>query len=263
MKYTHILALIASSSLSHGAVTITNTFLTLDGVTKSGYTNPLAVDTDGANPTTVNDGTPGTARFGYLAKVSFTNADSATYTTTITAGGWSYSNVSNTHTTGGTAQGWGHTSRWYLLELSAASYVTFDMTPWDNPTTSPLNESIDGRPGFVVFAGESLNHTWGNAHTYNNDGTNMSLNSGWDKNITSLGFVTNGSNSSGSSLSETRLLDAGSYTVVFGNIGDSSLATGNKGFNIGITVPEPSTALLSMGGALLYTLRRRRRVLEC
>lgn len=263
------IAAMACTTASQAAVSVTNTYLTLDGVSKAGYTNPLAVDTGGTNPTTVIDGTLGTARFGYSAKVAFTNNDYAAFNTTITPGGWSWANLQGAaHTPpgpGGTLtginQGWGHTSRWYLIEVTEADFLQISMTPWNNPGT-PGDDTIDARPGFTIFSGESLNHTFGNAHTYNNDGANMSLNDGWDKNGPSntrgLTYFDNGSNTTGSSLSESVYMEAGLYTIVFGNIGDSGLNTSAKGFNVTMAIPEPSAALLGVIGGLTVCLRRRR-----
>lgn len=213
-----------------------------------------------------NPGTDGNA-FLYLGKLTASDNSYSTYNTTITAGGWSFADLRGTSHTmfgsplSGTSQGWGHASRWYLMEITQATQFTLSMTPWDNPGTL-ANESTDARPGFVIFAGESVEDNPGNAHTYNNDGTNMALNDGWDFNgpggTRGLTYVTNGYNASGGSLSSSVFLNPGLYTIALGNIGDSTLATGSKGFDVTFAVPEPSSALLSAAGALLAFRRRRR-----
>jgi hypothetical protein len=239
---------LALTTAAQAAVSVTNTYLTLDGVVKDGYTNPLAVDTGGPNPTTVNDGTLGTRRFGYLSKITYTTSTTGSWNTTISAGGWSYADIRDDHYfTGNNGNtGWGHASRWFLVELQEATLFNISMLG-----------AGDALPGFVIFGGESLNHTWGEAHRYSNNGVEMFRNDGWDKNTTPLGYVAHGFNASGNSLSETIALDAGLYTIALGNIGSSTMTTGAKSFDIIMAVPEPSTALLGALG--VFALLRRRR----
>lgn len=233
-------AILALTASGHAAITFDAT-----------YTNP---GPDG------ND-------FLYLGKLTATGTTYSTYNTTITPGGWSFADLrGSSHTMfgspiSGSSQGWGHASRWFLLEITQATQFTLSMTPWDNPAT-PGNEATDARPGFVIFAGESVNDDPSEAHTYNNDGTNMALNDGWDKNgpgdTRGLTYVTNGYNASGGSLSSGVFLNPGLYTMALGNIGDSTLATGGKGFDVTFAIPEPSSAILALGGGLLAFRRRRR-----
>jgi hypothetical protein len=272
MKHTNntplvALAFLAFTSLSQAAVSVTNTYLTLDGVSKSGYTNPLAVDTGGANPTTVNDGTPGTARFGYQAKVNFDSDSPASWNTTISTGGWSFADIRNDHYfTGNNGNtGWGHASRFFLLEIQQATNFTISLS----------SAIADARPGFVIFGGESMLHTWGEAHRYSNNGLEMFRNDGWDDNGTlkapgdptatatntrdpGLTYVGNGFNASGNTLSSSIYLDPGLYTLAFGNIGSSTITSGAKTYNLVMSVPEPSAALLGVIGGLAACLRRRR-----
>lgn len=247
--YASIIA-VAFTSYSQAAVSVINTYQTLDGVTKTGYTNPAAVDSAGPNPTTVNDGTPGTARFGYAASVTFTNGNFASWNTNISPGGWSFADIRNDHYfTGNNGNtGWGHASRWYLLEITEATDFRIDMT----------SAIADARPGFVIYTGESLQHTFGEAHQYSNNGVEMFRNDGWDQNTPKLGYLTNGFNASGNSLSQTMNLQPGLYTLVFGNIGSSTMTTGAKTYSLTMTVPEPSATMLSMAGVLGLFLRRRR-----
>lgn len=213
-----------------------------------------------------NLGTDGEA-FLYSSKITATDASYASYNTTITPGGWSFADLRGTSHTmfgsplSGANQGWGHASRWVLLEITQTTQFVLTMTPWNNPATLP-NEATDARPGFVIFAGESVNDNPAEAHQYNNDGTNMSLNDGWDLNgpggTRGLTYVTNGYNALGGDLSKEVTLTPGLYTIAMGNIGDSLLATGSKGFTVTFTVPEPSAAMLSLAGALGLFLRRRR-----
>lgn len=208
--------------------------------------------------------------FLYLGKLTATNDDLSTHSLNVTAGGWSFADLRGTTHNGGPAglltginQGWGHASRWYLLEVGEATHFWMTMSPWDNPGT-PANEANDARPGFVIFAGESINDIAANAHTYNNDGTNMTLNDGWDKNgpggTRGLTFIANGFNTTGGNVTQGVFLSPGLYTIALGNIGDSGLATGNKGFNVTFAVPEPSSALLGLCAGGFALTRRRRNV---
>jgi hypothetical protein len=245
MKHTrtHItttLAALVLTATTHAAVTFNDS-----------YSNP---GTDG------ND-------FLYLGKLTASDNSISSYNTTLTTGGWSFADLRGTSHTmfgspiSGTSQGWGHASRWFLLEITQATQFTLSMTPWNDPGTLG-NEATDARPGFVIFAGESVEDVPSNAHTYNNDGTNMALNDGWDKNgpggTRGLTYVTNGYNAAGGSLTSGAFLSPGLYTIALGNIGDSLLATGNKGFDVTFAVPEPSSAILALSGSLIAFRRRRR-----
>lgn len=216
-------------------------------------------------PNLGTDGNP----FLYAGKLTATNDDLATQSTQITPGGWSFADLRGTSHNmfgsplSGASQGWGHASRWYLLEVGEATHFWITMTPWNNPSTIP-NEATDARPGFVIFAGESVNDNASNAHTYNNDGTNMALNDGWDFSgpggTRGLTYVTNGYNATGGDVTKGVFLSPGLYTIALGNIGDSLLATGPKGFNVTFAVPEPSSALLGLCAGGFALARRRRNV---
>lgn len=244
---THTIKAIITAASAMSLISMSQAAITLDAP----YSNP---------------GPDGQA-FLYSSKLTATDASYATYSTNITPGGWSFADLRGTSHTmfgapiSGTGQGWGHSSRWVLLEITTATQFVLSMTPWNNPATGQ-NEATDARPGFVIYAGESINDAPGEAHTYSNDGSDMSLNDGWDLNgpggTRGLTYVTNGYNALGGNLSKEISLAPGLYTIAMGNIGDSTLATGGKGFTVTFTVPEPSAALLSMAGALGLFLRRRR-----
>jgi hypothetical protein len=173
-----------------------------------------------------------------------------------TYAGWSFSDLRGNHNFFGTAigtdQGWGHTCGWYLVEIQQATQFTLSMT----------STSVDARPAFVIYAGESVNDNPNEAHQFSNNGANMALNSGWDLNgpggSRGLTFVTNGTNPTGSNLTGSVFLNPGLYTVAVGNIGNSSLATGSKTYDVTMAVPEPSALLVSLTGGLLAFIRRRR-----
>ncbi len=221
----------------------------------------LTFDGTYANPGT--DGNP----FLYVGKVTASSSSPSIFSMSLPTGGWSFADLRGTSHTlfgsplSGSTQGWGHASKWFLLDIAVATPFVISMTPWNDPSTLP-NESIDARPGFVIFAGESVEDIPAEAHTYSNDGTNMALNDGWDKNgpggTRGLTYLTNGSNAAGGDLTKGMILNPGLYTVAVGNIGDSLLATGNKGFNVTFAVPEPSSALLALcAGGIALTRRRR------
>ncbi len=234
MKYnrtyiTTTLLALATLTTSQAAVSITN-----------GYENPGT------------DGLP----FLYEAKGIYDNNSYAAWNTTASVGGWSFSDLRGNHnffgTPIGTDQGWGHTCGWYLVEIQQATEFTLTMT----------STSADARPGFVIYAGESVNDNPNAAHQFSNNGVNMALNSGWDLNgpggSRGLTFVTNGTNPTGSNLTGSVFLNPGLYTVAVGNIGNSSLATGSKSYDVTMAVPEPSALLVSMTGGLFAFMRRRR-----
>ena len=222
-------ACLASLSAAQAAVSITN-----------GYENPGT------------DGLP----FLYEAKGSYSDNTYATWNTTSSVGGWSFGDLRGNHNffgnSIGTDQGWGHTSAWYLIEIQQATQFTLSMT----------SSSVEARPGFVIYAGESVNDNPNEAHQYSNDGVNIALNAGWDLNgpggSRGLTFVTHGTNPTGSDLTGSVFLNPGLYTIAVGNIGNSGLATGAKTYDVVMAVPEPSAVLVSaMGGLLAFTRRRR------
>jgi hypothetical protein len=198
------------------------------------------------------DGTP----FLYDSKGTFSDNTYAAWNVTASVGGWSFADLRGNHnffgTPIGTDQGWGHTSAWYLVEIQQATQFTLSMT----------TVSIDARPGFVIYAGESVNDDPNEAHQYSNNGVNMALNAGWDFNgpggTQGLTFVANGINPTGSNLTGSVFLNPGLYTIAVGNVGDSTLATGAKSFDVTMAVPEPSSLIVGMTGGLLAFMRRRR-----
>jgi hypothetical protein len=203
------------------------------------------VITDYDNSTGPSD--PG---FIYLDKVIMSTTDS--WSDSITAGGWSYR---NTNIAANPSGGWGHTSRWFLIELTGMVSVSVSMQG-----TDPLAWA-----GFVIYAGESISDDPNEAHTYSNDGLQIAaLNGGWDFNgpggtpgLTHVGHVHSATQSPDAS--GTWTLGPGLYTIAFGNAADSALAPTAKAFDLNITtVPEPSAALLSACAVIGLGLRRRR-----
>ncbi len=193
-----------------------------------------------------NPGTDGVA-FPYEAKVSFT-VDEA-WNTSTSVGGWSYVDLDPAKNQN---RGWGHTSSWFLIEITAATAFRVTLDSADGTT----------RPGFVLYSGESVEDVPGSAHTYSNNGSQMdTLNSPWDKNgpggTRGLDYVTHGFNPSGSSLTGSVDLAPGLYTLAVGNGADSRTNPGGRSLNLTMAVPEPSTALLGALGALALLRRRR------
>lgn len=194
-----------------------------------------------------NPGTD-TVAFPYEAKVAFSVTDS--WDTTTSVGGWSYVDLDPTKNPN---RGWGHTSSWFLIETTEASRLQLTLSSLD----------ATSRPGFVLFAGESVEDIPGSLHTYSNNGNDMELlNAGWDKNGTGgtrgLEYVAHGYSDADASLLASINLAPGIYTLAVGNGADSNTNPGGRSLSVAITtVPEPSTALLGALGALALLRRRR------
>lgn len=190
-----------------------------------------------------NPGTDGVA-FPYEFHVTFSETDA--WNTTTSVGGWSYVDLDPVKNQN---RGWGHASSWYLVEIAEAT--RFQLTLSSSDPSS--------RPGFVLFAGESVEDTPGSLHTYSNNGNDMAtLNGGWDQNATPLSYVTHAFNTSGASVTGEVELAPGRYTLAVGNGADSSTNPGGRTLDLAFTtVPEPSVALLGALGSL-GLLRRRR-----
>lgn len=193
---------------------------------------------------------PEDVAFPYLAKVTLSTTDS--WSDTINAGGWGYR---NTNASANPNRGWGHSARWYLIELTAASSVTISLAGTDTSAWA----------GFVIYSGESVNDVPGSIHNFSNNGLDIAgLNGGWDKNGPSgtpgLGYVGHAHEAVQSpSATGTWNLGPGLYTIAFGNAADSSTSPTAKDFLIQIaTVPEPSVPLLSLLAATALAGRRRR-----
>jgi hypothetical protein len=192
---------------------------------------------------------PGDPGFLYLDKIIMSATDS--WSDTVDVGGWSYR---NTNSAANPNRGWGHTSDWFLLELTAPGTVQVTMT----------GVQPDAWAGFVIYAGESLNDDADEAHNYSNNGLQIAaLNGGWDFNgpggtpgLTYVGHAhsaTPSPNASG-----TWSLGPGLYTIAFGNAANSAENPTAKSFAVSIAVPEPSVAVLGAVAALGLGLRRRR-----
>lgn len=196
-------------------------------------------------PGYTNPGTDGDA-FLYSAKGTFSDDSYAIWSTTASVGGWSYDNTDTPE-----KRGWGHTSEWYLLEIAETTPFILNMS----------SSAADARPGFVIFAGESIEDNPGAAHTYSNDGTDMSLNDGWDNNgiggARGLTYVTHGVNTTANSLGQGMILAPGLYTIAVGNSASASLAPGAPTYAVSFTVPEPSGLALALMGGLLAFRRSR------
>ena len=190
-----------------------------------------------------------TVAFPYEAKVGFSVTDS--WLTSTSVGGWSFVDLDPAKNQN---RGWGHTSSWFLLEITSSTVMTVML--------DSLNASA--RPGFVLYSGESIEDLPGQAHTYSNNGNQIAtLNGAWDKNgpggTPGLGYVTHGFNASGASLSSTFQIEPGIYTLAVGNGADSRTVPGGQTYNLFLsTVPEPSTGILGALGSLALLRRRRR-----
>lgn len=172
-----------------------------------------------------NPGPDGQA-FLYEAKGKFTDRTAATWNVSASVGAWSYANLASSPNIG-----WGHTSAWYLVEIVEATNFTVNMT----------SSSTDARPGFVMYAGESVNDDPGSAHQYSNNGLNIAtVNADWDfngpGNTPGLTYVTHGLNSTGSTLTKTLFLNPGLYTIAMGNIANSGLSPSGKTYSIAFSV---------------------------
>ncbi|MCU0796809.1 MAG: PEP-CTERM sorting domain-containing protein [Akkermansiaceae bacterium] len=234
-----LLAIVASSA--HAAINVITP-----------YSNPL-----NTGPMT-NPGPDG-VDFLYDAKGTATDASYAEWNITTTVGAWSYKDL---RLSANPNRGWGHTAGWYLFEVQVATQFIVTI---ESPDAYAL-------PGFVIYAGESLNDDRGSAHTFSNNGLDLfTLNDPWDDNgaakITPSGsntndpgltYVNHGYNPSGNSLLKGMFLQPGLYTIAVGNAANSSATPADPTFNITFAVPEPSTALLALGGGLLAFRRRRR-----
>jgi hypothetical protein len=194
-----------------------------------------------------NPGSDGVA-FPYEAKTTFAVTDA--WSTSTSVGGWSYVDLDPAKNQN---RGWGHTSSWFLLEITGTSWLEITLGSTDATT----------RPGFVLYAGESVEDNPAAAHTYSNNGLQVAtLNAAWDKNgpggTPGLTYVTHAFNPSGASVTAAVQLNPGLYTLAVGNGADSRTNPGGRTLDLALTtVPEPSSALLGALAAL--TLLRRRR----
>lgn len=189
-----------------------------------------------------NPGTDGVA-FPYEVHVTFSEIDSWSISTSV--GGWSYVDLDPVKNQN---RGWGHASSWYLVEIAEAT--RFQLTLDSSDSTS--------RPGFVLYAGESIEDAPGLLHTYSNNGNDMVLNDPWDNNASPLTYVTHAFNPAGPSVSGWVDLAPGRYTLAVGNGADSTTNPGGRTLDLAFTtVPEPSVTLLGALGSLV-ALRRRR-----
>jgi len=193
--------------------------------------------------------------FPYELKASFDTSDPASHNQNFVVGGWSYADLrgSHTFTAGNASVGWGHASAWLLVEIQEAALFTFTM--------QAVTSGSDVRPGFVMFAGESIQDDPNEMHRYTNDGSEMWRHDVWDFNgpggTRGLTYVTHEANGTGNSLTHSVFLTPGLYTIALGNIGDSGLTTGTKTYSVTMTVPEPSSMMLSAVGLMLAFRRRR------
>ena len=206
-----------------------------------------------------NPGTDGVA-FAYRAHITFDQFDSWSSSTSV--GGWSHADLA---TTANPNRGWGHAAGWYLIEIEEESNFILSLT----------GANSTARPGFVIFAGESIEDDPSQAHTYSNNGLDMFLNDRWDDNGApkaggapvdqpwntndpALTYVGSGINLSSNSLSNSVTLAPGRYTLAIGNAADSATANVSETYSFTFTtVPEPSsTLLIALGGLAL--MRRRR-----
>lgn len=180
--------------------------------------------------------------FPYLAKATFSANDS--YTTSVIPGAWSFSDLDPAKNQD---RGWGHATRWFLIELTEDTAFSITMT---------TNEAA-AQPGFVIYAGESLDDSPDDLHTFSNNGSSLALNDPWNT-TGDLSYRDNAFAGNTTSLSKTFNLEAGLYTVGFGNAADSTTSPQAIAYNISLTaVPEPSSFLLISASSLLILRRRR------
>lgn len=210
-----------------------------------------------------NPGTDGTP-FPYEALATLSAHDS--WSTITGVGGWSYVDLDPTKNPN---RGWGHASTWYLVEITEAT--RFELTVRFNPTETMSSYGIteaaaafSAHPGFVIYAGESVEDRPANLHTYSNNGDDLvPLNDSWDDNAAGgaagLTHVTHAYSTVGLAVTGSVDLLPGRYTIAIGNGADSSTHPSGKIYDVTFTsVPEPSaTGLGALGGLAL--LRRRRR----
>lgn len=195
-----------------------------------------------------NLGTDGTA-FLYEAKATFSAND--LWSTTAEVGGWSYVDLDPAKNQN---RGWGHASAWYLLEILTATNLQLMLSSTDS----------SARPGYVIYAGESVEDTPANAHSYSNNGNDLVLlNDGWDNNgpagAPGLAYLSNAFNASTNSLIDTVYLSPGLYTLAIGNGADSRNTNSAKTYDLTLTtVPEPTALTLTFFGAVIGFCRRRR-----
>ncbi|MBB5351813.1 hypothetical protein HNR46_002052 [Haloferula luteola] len=210
----------------------------------------------------VNPGTDGTA-FPYELLVTLDVNDSWSSVTSV--GGWSYVNLDPSKDP---SRGWGHASTWYLIEITEATRleVTISLDVVQTMTSTGFDETTalsSAHPGFVIYAGESVEDAPSSLHSYSNDGGNLiALNDAWDNNGTDgspgLIYVFHAFSAEDNTVTGWVDLEPGRYTIAVGNGADANLAPSDKVYQIAFaTVPEPSALLL---GALtgLALLRRQR-----
>ena len=191
------------------------------------------------------DGDP----FLYEGKLTLNAGDS--WSTTVTPGAWSFRDLKPSANPN---RGWGHTSAWFLVELTSASQLMLGMN-----TSSTI-----GQPGFTLYSGESINDAPADAHTFSNNGLDLVLlNDGWDNNGTAgapgLVYTGNGFNGVTQNLNGSFTLPAGLYTIAFGNAADSTAAPAAIPYTLTFAaVPEPSCAMLAAAAGMLAVSRRRR-----
>ncbi|RYD40945.1 MAG: PEP-CTERM sorting domain-containing protein [Verrucomicrobiaceae bacterium] len=192
-----------------------------------------------------NPGTDGDP-FLYNAKGTFSDASYTTWNVSTSVGGWSYANTATS-----VNKGWGHTASWYLIEIQQATTFTISMA----------SLTADARPGFVIYAGESVEDDPGAAHSFSNNGVDMSLNDGWDNNgpggTRGLTYVSHGVNNAANSLQGSVFLNPGLYTIAIGNSASANLTPGAPTYDVTFAVPEPSALGLTLLGGLLAFRRRR------
>ena len=195
-----------------------------------------------------NAGADGNA---FLYEGQLTLSGNASWNTSAAPGAWSYRDLK---ATANPNRGWGHTSFWMLIEITEPTSLILGMS----------SSNSLAQPGFALYSGESVNDDPANAHTYSNNGSDLTLlNSPWDKNgaggstgLTFTGYAFNGVTNS---LNGTFAVAPGLYTVAFGNAADSNAAPAAIEYRLSFsTIPEPSTALLGALTGLLALSRRRR-----
>lgn len=213
----------------------------------------LAVGQSQAATIVAGDANAGGIGYSFTAVLggneSISTAGSGLYTT---VGAWSWQQG----TTPGV--GWTHTSDWYALTLTEATTLTIivgrnssipDPDPSNVGAFMPISNLF---PSFTLW--EGWDNTSSESHVYNNGAVSGAAT--WTGGLSNpLAFV---DNSTLTTAELTITLPAGQYTIAVGGKGDSASGSAQQGYYTSFTtVPEPSSALFSIVGAVVLLRRRR------